>query len=485
MSAPEAPSNDLAQLRGAFFRVFPGVSLVMILAVADNPIVATALPAIAADLRSADRVSLVVVSYMLAAMVSAPVYGLLGDVLGLRRMTFISLGIFVTGGALCASAQSLHGLVLCRILQGLGGGGLMVLAQALLAQALPPRERGRFQGYLGVVVVVSQGCGPLLGGILTATLGWPAVFLIALPLGGLATIMLLRVPPLIGRGGEFRVDFVGIALLASALSATMATLFAMQDIVHADGMWLALSAAAATILIAILIQYQSRARYPLFPRALFRNPTIVRCALLALAHGGFLVSTIVFMPMLFRVRYGLTIAELGLAIVPLSLGIIVGAALTGNLVTRTGRTTVWGVMGMGGCTILLFTLAILPELPSHGLRAVLAGIGFLSGTVMGPVQIMVASATGKDNLGSASASVQFARMLGSALGTAVTSVVMFLTLQLHGPIAVEIFTRQLAGSNPSSSHAAIDHAFSAVFILLALAALAACILALRVPLKRV
>src|ERR1700674_1928405 len=183
--ADPAPENNApARSPASFFlTVFPSIMLPMFLAVVDQTIVATALPAIAASLGNVDRVSWVVVSYLIANTVAAPVYGQLGDVFGRRRLMLIALGVFIAASALCGLARSMDMLIGARVLQGLGGGGVMTLSQALIGEAIPPRERGRYQGYLAGVAVASNTFGPVVGGYLTEHLGWQSIFLVNLPLG--------------------------------------------------------------------------------------------------------------------------------------------------------------------------------------------------------------------------------------------------------------------------------------------------------------
>src|SRR5262245_3476095 len=183
---PSPPSGSL------FFAVFPTVMFPMFLAVGDQTIVATALPAIAASLGSVERVSWVVVAYLVAGTIAAPVYGQLRDVYGGKRVMLIALGVFLTGSLLCAVSVSVEMLALARALQGLGGGGLMTLSQALIGEAVPPRERARYQGYLASVMVTSSAFSPVVGGYLTQHFGWRSVFLISLPLVFIAGLLTLR-----------------------------------------------------------------------------------------------------------------------------------------------------------------------------------------------------------------------------------------------------------------------------------------------------
>src|SRR5262245_12153617 len=180
------PSGNL------FFAVFPSVMLPMFLAVVDQTIVATALPAVVADLGGVERVSWVVVAYLMAGTIAAPVYGQLRDVYGGKRVMLAALGVFLCGSLLCAGSVSVEMLALARVLQGLGGGGLMTLSQALIGEAVPPRERARYQGYLAGIMVTSSTFGPVVGGYLTQHFGWRSVFLVNLPLIVIAGLLTLR-----------------------------------------------------------------------------------------------------------------------------------------------------------------------------------------------------------------------------------------------------------------------------------------------------
>src|ERR1700730_2905725 len=172
-----------------FLSIFPSIMLPMFMAVAHQTIVATALPTIASSLGEIERASWVVVSYLIANTIAAPVYGRLGDTFGRRWMMITALGIFMIGSVLCALAPNIELLTAFRVLQGFGGGGLMTLSQALIGEAIPPRERGRYQGYLAGIAVTSNSFGPVAGGYLTQAFGWQSIFLVNIPLGLLATLL--------------------------------------------------------------------------------------------------------------------------------------------------------------------------------------------------------------------------------------------------------------------------------------------------------
>ena len=187
-------SFDPARTSALFRSVFPSVMLPMFLAVSDQTIVASALPSMAVTLGDVERISWVVVSYLVAATIAAPVYGYLGDVLGRRRLMFGALVLFMVSSVLCAVAPTVLLLSGARVLQGFGGGGLMSLSQALIGEVVPPRQRGHYQGYLATVATVSSVFGPVAGGFLTDHLGWKSIFLVNIPLGLLALLLVLRLP---------------------------------------------------------------------------------------------------------------------------------------------------------------------------------------------------------------------------------------------------------------------------------------------------
>ena len=195
VAPPDAPPNP----RRLFFTVFPSIMLPMFMAMGDQTIVASALPNIAGALGEVERVSWVVVAYLVAVTIAAPVYGYLGDLFGRRRLMFVALGIYICSSIASAFAPTLPLLAVSRFCQGLGGGGLMALSQALIGEAVPPRQRGQFQGYLAGIGVSASAFGPVMGAFLTAQFGWRAVFLINVPTGIIAVLLTLR---LVARPGN-------------------------------------------------------------------------------------------------------------------------------------------------------------------------------------------------------------------------------------------------------------------------------------------
>src|SRR5271155_2564249 len=214
--------------RSLFWTVFPSIMLPMFMAVADQTIVATALPNIAADLGEVERISWVVASYLIANTIAAPVYGRLGDSFGRRRMILAALLLFVAGSVFCAFAPTITLLTAARVLQGFGGGGLMSLSQALVGETIPPRERGRYQGYLAGVSVASSTFGPIAGGYLTQAFGWRSIFLVNVPIRLIDVLLELRLPSQPGGPGRTTFDIPGLVLFTMFISPIILALEQVQ-----------------------------------------------------------------------------------------------------------------------------------------------------------------------------------------------------------------------------------------------------------------
>src|SRR6516225_5511428 len=378
-----------------FLMVFPPIMLPMFLAVADQTIVATALPAIASSLGEIERASWVVVSYLIANTIAAPVYGRLGDTFGRRLMMFVALGIFVFGSVLCAVAPSILMLTLGRVIQGFGGGGLMTLSQALIGEAIPPRERARYQGYLASIAVCANSFGPIVGGLMTEHFGWRSIFLINVPISLAAVWLIWRLPRRTGERAPWRADPLGLLLFTIFV---VTTLLALERAQRVDLAALPLAAAlflAGGLSLWLLLIQENRAPSPLIPITLLRRPEIWRSDALAACHGGALVSLITFLPIYLQVVRGESPSTTGLLLVPLTVGIGTGSLLTGRLVSKTGLTTVFPVFGLVIATLDMLALAVWAHSLSLGTMAVLMlWHGLFTGTVMGVVQVTVQSASG-------------------------------------------------------------------------------------------
>jgi EmrB/QacA subfamily drug resistance transporter len=480
----------------AFLTVFPSIMLPMFLAVVDQTIVATALPAIVASTGHVERASWVVVSYLIAATIAAPIYGRLGDAFGRRKLMFGAIALFIVASLLCAAAPTVELLTLARVLQGLGGGGLMTLSQALVGEAIPPRERARYQGYLAAVAVCANTFGPIAGGYLTEHFGWQSIFLVNVPVGLGALALTFRLPNPVRERLPWKADPGGVILFTLFVATT---LLSLEQVQHADLSSLPLGGillGAGLIALVWLVRHENRAPSPLIPLSLLRQPAIWHSDALAACHGAALVSLITFLPVYLEVVRGTSPSATGLLLVPLTIGIGTGSLVTGRLVSKTGRTTVFPIVGLTLVTGCFIVLALWSATMDTGpLAFLLLLIGMFMGTVMGVVQVSVQSAAGPLRLGEAAASVQFSRSIGAAFGTAIVATVLFATLAFKNPEAARVFAAmvehaKLAGPALSAAtRAAIQEdivvAFRVAFLVMALFTTGGFLLVLTNPLRRI
>ena len=482
--------------RLVFLTVFPSIMLPMFLAVADQTIVATALPAIASTLGEIERVSWVVVSYLIANTVAAPVYGRLGDTYGRRAMMVIALAIFMAGSVLCALSPSIELLTAARVVQGFGGGGLMTLSQALVGETIPPRERGRYQGYLAAVAVSSNTFGPVAGGYLTQALGWQSIFLVNVPLGLAAVLLVLRLKPHPGDRRRTTFDLPGLVLFATFIAPVILALEQVQRM-EASALPVALGLLALGIFSLVLLLWQEdRSTSPLIPPRLFRRPSIWRSAAMAACHGAALVSLITFLPIYLRAARGASPSETGFVLLPLTFGIGLGSLITGQLVTFTGRTAIFPTVGLVAATLgLLFAAFWMPHLTLAALSWLFGLTAVCMGTVIGVVQLTVQAEAGPLLLGTGAAMVAFSRSVGAAFGTAAVAAMLFSALVASDREAASLFgtiiergpdfIATLAPARQAVVRSEMADAFRAAFATVAVfTGIGAC-LAWSMPLRRV
>lgn len=479
-----------------FLTVFPSIMLPMFMAVADQTIVATALPTIASSLGEIQRASWIVVSYLIANTIAAPVYGRLGDTFGRRAVMIGALTIFMIGSVLCAIAPTIEWLTAFRVVQGFGGGGLMTLSQALIGETVPPRERGRYQGYLAGVSVSSSTFGPVAGGYLTQAFGWQSIFLVNIPLGLAAAALVMRLASRPADPRRTTFDVPGLVLFTLFVSPVILALEQLQRMQMSTlPLALGLLGFGVVALLALLWQ-EARSTSPLIPPRLFREPSIWRCDALAACHGAALVSLITFLPIYLRAVRGASPASTGLLLLPLTFGIGVGSLITGQIVTRTGLTTLFPSIGLPLATAGLVALAFwTPYLTVAQLPWAWCAISMCMGTVMGVVQLTVQAVGGPRRLGTVAAMVQFSRSVGAAFGTAAVGAVLFATIALGDPQTAQLFgsiieqgpgaIAALPPVRQAMAQAEIAHAFRLAMLTIATFTAIGSILAWTIPLRRV
>ena len=400
--------------------VFSGLMLVMLMAALDSTIVATALPTIAGDLGGLNHISWVTTAYLLAQTVVTPLYGKLGDQYGRRIVLQVGLVIFLIGSALCGISQSFPELIAFRAFQGLGGGGLMVSAQAAIGDVVPPRQRGRYQGLFGAVFGVATVIGPLLGGTLTTNLSWRWIFYINLPIGVLALVVLALTFPSVATRIQHRIDYLGAGLLALAL-ASLVLLLSLGGTTYpwASTQEIGLGALSLVALGAFVLA-EHRAAEPVFPLGLFKNQVFVSAGIVALFLGFAMFGTITFLPLYFQVVRGASPTGSGLDLLPLMAGMLITSIVGGQIVSRTGKYRVFPIVGTAIITIGLFLLSGLsPETSTLEAVGFMFVTGFGMGLVMQVLVVAVQNAVGYEDLGVATSGNTLFRNIGSSVGTAV------------------------------------------------------------------
>jgi MFS family permease len=488
-----------AELRAAFFRTFPAVAPSIVIGAVDQTVTATALPAIAGSLGAVESISWVVVAYLIAATVSAPVCGQLGDALGRRRLLLVSLALHAVGSAVAATSGSFGWLIVGRLLQGAGGGGLNTLTMAIIGEAVPPRERGRFQAWIAACFTLASALGPVMGGWLTGSFGWRAVFLAQLPLAALAFGMALRAPArpgTRGRGGVLRFDAPGVFLFAAFVAPALLALSFAQRLSFAALPGAALLAAVAALALVLLVWREKRVRDPLLPLGLLAEPTILRSNLFTACGHGALVALLTFLPIYLQSARGLAPGAVGLLLLPLAIGGGLGGLSAGRLMTATGLSSPIAAAGLSLATVGLVAGALLAAALPVSALAFLFGVVALGIGLSYPVsQINAQVAAGPARLGAAAASVQFARTFGAALATALLGALLFGSLAAGDARVAALFAEavregaaallpRLPGAEQTALREGLAAAFRAAFLGAAAVTAIGAFMAWRVPLRR-
>jgi EmrB/QacA subfamily drug resistance transporter len=399
--------------------VFGGLLLVMFLAALDQTIVATALPTIVGDLGGLNHISWVVTAYLLAQTVVTPLYGKLGDMYGRKIVLQGALVIFLAGSALCGLSQSLDQLIAFRALQGLGGGGLMVSAQAAIGDVVPPRERGRYTGLFGGVFGLASVAGPLLGGFLTSHLSWRWIFYVNLPLGVMALFVLAATLPSVSDRVHHHIDYLGTALLGAGLSAIvlMASLGGTSD-PWGSTLIVSLGVAGPILIVAFLL-VERRAREPVLPLRLLTNRVFAVTGAVGFVVGFALFGAVTYLPLFLQVVKGSSPTGSGLQLVPLMGGLLITSIGSGQVITRTGHYKVFPIVGTA---VMVLGLYLLSTMDSSSSRATIFAFMFVLGLGLGMVMqvlvLAVQNAVEYADLGVATSGATLFRSIGGSLGTA-------------------------------------------------------------------
>jgi EmrB/QacA subfamily drug resistance transporter len=378
----------------------------MFLASLDQTIVTTALPVIASDLGGLNHLSWIIIAYHLTSASTMPLWGRASDLHGRKRLLIAAVVVFLLGSALCGIAGTIGQLIAFRACQGVGGGGMITLAMAVIADVVPPRERGRYQGYIQLLFMLSSVLGPLLGGLLADALSWRWVFYVNLPVGAAALAILLTRLRLPASRTERTVDYPGAALLVGGVVCLL--------LVTEQHMW-RLSVAGA-VLLAAFVWWERRAAEPIMPLRLFRRPVFVIVSITLFLTTCMLFAVLIFTPVFLQKVVGASAASSGLLLLPMTVGITLSTVLSGRMVTRTSRLP---AIGLAIVTVTVFLLSRLSTESSPltvTLDMLLFGIGF--GLVTQVLVVAVQNDADRADIGIVTASTNFFRSLGGSIGAA-------------------------------------------------------------------
>ncbi|MCG7210117.1 MDR family MFS transporter [Streptomyces arenae] len=413
---PQTPAGSRHRVRVSIAALLLG----MLISALDQTIVSTALPTIVSDLGGMSHLSWVVTAYLLASTAATPLWGKLGDQYGRKKLFQAAIVIFLIGSALCGLAQNMSELITFRALQGLGGGGLMVLSMAIVGDIVPPRDRGRYQGLFGAVFGATSVLGPLLGGLFVDHLSWRWVFYINLPVGAVALLVIaaaLRTPV---QAVKHRIDYVGTFLIASVATC----LILVTSLGGRTWGWASApligTAALGTVLLVWFLLAERRAAEPVLPLKLFRIRTFTLSSAISFVIGFAMFGAMTYLPTFLQIVRGVSPTMSGVHMLPMVLGLLLTSTASGQIVSRTGRWKIFPVLGTAVTTAGLLLLHRLKE--SSGdieMSLYFFAFGLGLGLVMQVLVLIVQNAVSYEDLGVATSGVTFFRSIGSAFGVAV------------------------------------------------------------------
>lgn len=441
---PEAQTSDRGHLA-----IFSALALVLLLASLDQTIVSTALPTIVSEIGGLSHLAWIVTAYLLATTIVVPLYGKLGDLFGRRLVLQAAVIIFLIGSALCGMAQNLPELIAFRIVQGLGGGGLIVTAVAVVGDIVPPRERGRYQGFFGGIFGISTVIGPLLGGFIVDNLSWRWIFLINLPFGILALAVINASFRPHKRVSKVEIDYAGAALLALALICIVIITSLGGSLTREAPVSMFAISLLGIVSLGAFIYVETKVADPLLPLSLFANRAFALAAAIGFIVGMALFGSITLMPVYLQVVKGLDPTSAGLHLTPMMMGVFASSITSGQIISRIGRYKIFPIMGTGLMTIALALLSrITLETSASTASVYMLVLGLGLGMVMQILVMAVQNAVAYEQLGVATSGTTLFRSIGGAVGTALFGGIFAYTLQ--GKIDVTIPEAAAKLSDPAA-----------------------------------
>jgi EmrB/QacA subfamily drug resistance transporter len=421
-----APATPVALDHAAVRRILLGLMLAMFLSALDQTIVATALATIGRQYGDVETLAWVITAYLLAATAVTPLYGKLADIHGRRPVMLIGIILFVAGSVACALAPTMPALIGARALQGLGGGGLISMAQTIVGDAVSPRERGRYQGYFGAVFATASIAGPVLGGVFAEHLHWTLIFWINVPLGLAAYLITGRALNALPRHErKHDLDFLGAALM---VTGTVALLLALNwgGMRYAWTSWEIVSlTSGAIVLFALFVWRLSAAPEPFIPLALLRNRVVAFAIGAASLAYGTMIALSIYAPVYFETVLRLTASEAGLMLIPFMGGVVIGSVFAGRLMSQVERYKRISLTGIPFSILALAPLAIGIALPMWALVILLLVAGLGIGSLLPISTVSVQNAVMPWQMGTVTGLMNFMRSLTSALLVALYGAFLF------------------------------------------------------------
>ncbi|MFF8918669.1 MFS transporter [Streptomyces sp. NPDC015032] len=440
--SPPAPALGGDRSTRSVMVAIGALLLGMLLAALDQTIVSTALPTIVSDLGGLEHLSWVVTAYLLASTAATPLWGKLGDQYGRKKLFQSAIVIFLIGSALCGVAQNMVQLIGFRALQGLGGGGLMVLSMAIVGDLVAPRERGKYQGLFGAVFGATSVLGPLLGGLFTEHLSWRWVFYVNLPVGVVALLVIAAALHIPVHRTKHTIDYLGTFLIAS-VATCLVLVASLGGTTWAWGSAQSIGLAVLSVLLLIaFVQVERRADEPVIPLELFRTRTFTLVSVISFVVGFAMFGAMTYLPTFLQVVHNITPTWSGVHMLPMVAGLLLTSTASGQIVSRTGRWKVFPVAGTGITTIGLLLLHRLTETSSTAEMSVyffVFGAGL--GLVMQVLVLVVQNAVTYEDLGVATSGATFFRSIGASFGVAVFGTIF--TNRLTDKLAAALAGRTL------------------------------------------